>query len=143
MRLYLAGPLFIIADRDFNTQLALRLCAAGHEVFLPQEHEFDHHPIWRRAIVPRPAPSWRASAWRILGVGGNLVRRSSSTVSPRRVSETRVRARGAERDVIVTTLAYPMFAFVSRITKSSCHSPRRSHDRHDRNAESGVGSVQG
>lgn len=39
MRLYLAGPLFSTAERDFNSALAALLRAAGHEVFLPQECE--------------------------------------------------------------------------------------------------------
>lgn len=38
MRIYLAGPLFTLPEREFNVQLAGRLRAAGHEVFLPQEH---------------------------------------------------------------------------------------------------------
>lgn len=36
MRLYLAGPLFTQAERDFNLTLAARLEAAGYTVFLPQ-----------------------------------------------------------------------------------------------------------
>ena len=39
MKLYLAGPLFSAAERDWNAALAGRLRAAGHEVFLPQEQE--------------------------------------------------------------------------------------------------------
>jgi nucleoside 2-deoxyribosyltransferase len=39
MKLYLAGPLFTTAECDFNRDLAQRLRAAGHEVWLPQEHE--------------------------------------------------------------------------------------------------------
>ena len=38
MRIYLAGPLFTTAERDFNVRLATRLRAAGHDVWLPQEH---------------------------------------------------------------------------------------------------------
>jgi nucleoside 2-deoxyribosyltransferase len=38
VRIYLAGPLFTTPEREFNAQLATRLRAAGHEVFLPQEH---------------------------------------------------------------------------------------------------------
>lgn len=34
---YLAGPLFSFAERDFNTRLALALGEAGYEVLLPQE----------------------------------------------------------------------------------------------------------
>jgi Nucleoside 2-deoxyribosyltransferase len=36
MKLYLAGPLFTTPERDWNTALADRLVAAGHEVFVPQ-----------------------------------------------------------------------------------------------------------
>ena len=39
MKLYLAGPLFTTAERDFNARLATRLRSAGHDVFLPQEQE--------------------------------------------------------------------------------------------------------
>ena len=39
MRLYLAGPLFSAAERDWNDQLAAALRKAGHEVFLPQDQE--------------------------------------------------------------------------------------------------------
>jgi nucleoside 2-deoxyribosyltransferase len=39
MRLYLAGPLFTTAEQEFNTRLAALLRAAGHQVWLPQEHE--------------------------------------------------------------------------------------------------------
>ena len=38
MRIYLAGPLFTTPEREFNAQLATRLRAAGHEVFVPQEN---------------------------------------------------------------------------------------------------------
>ncbi len=38
MRIYLAGPLFTTAEREFNVQLATRLRTAGHEVFVPQEN---------------------------------------------------------------------------------------------------------
>jgi nucleoside 2-deoxyribosyltransferase len=34
--IYLAGPLFTVAERDFNASLAARLEALGHRVFLPQ-----------------------------------------------------------------------------------------------------------
>lgn len=37
MRIYLAGPLFSQAERAWNAELAARLSAAGHQVFLPQE----------------------------------------------------------------------------------------------------------
>ena len=37
--IYLAGPLFTIAERDFNASLAERLRSFGHTVFLPQEQE--------------------------------------------------------------------------------------------------------
>ena len=36
MRVYLAGPVFSDAERQFNLALATRLEAAGHTVFLPQ-----------------------------------------------------------------------------------------------------------
>ena len=36
MKLYLAGPLFGSADREFNRQLATALREWAHEVFLPQ-----------------------------------------------------------------------------------------------------------
>ena len=39
MKIYMAGPLFTTAERDFNAALAKRLRNAGHEVFLPQECE--------------------------------------------------------------------------------------------------------
>ncbi len=38
MRIYLAGPLFTTPERDWNVALGERLRAAGHEVFVPQEH---------------------------------------------------------------------------------------------------------
>jgi nucleoside 2-deoxyribosyltransferase len=39
MKIYLAGPLFSTAEREFNTNLAGLLRQAGHEVWLPQEFE--------------------------------------------------------------------------------------------------------
>jgi nucleoside 2-deoxyribosyltransferase len=36
--IYLAGPLFTTPEREFNAQLASRLLALGHEVFVPQEN---------------------------------------------------------------------------------------------------------
>jgi nucleoside 2-deoxyribosyltransferase len=39
MRLYLAGPLFTTAEREFNDRVAALLRQAGYEVFLPQEQE--------------------------------------------------------------------------------------------------------
>lgn len=39
MKIYLAGPLFTVAERDFNARLAARLRDAGHEVFVPQDVE--------------------------------------------------------------------------------------------------------
>ncbi len=39
MKIYLAGPLFTTAERDFNARLTQLLRQAGHEVFLPQENE--------------------------------------------------------------------------------------------------------
>jgi nucleoside 2-deoxyribosyltransferase len=39
MKIYLAGPLFTVAERDFNARLAATLRHAKHEVFVPQEME--------------------------------------------------------------------------------------------------------
>jgi nucleoside 2-deoxyribosyltransferase len=39
MKIYLAGPLFTTAERDFNARLTQLLRLAGHKVFLPQESE--------------------------------------------------------------------------------------------------------
>jgi nucleoside 2-deoxyribosyltransferase len=39
VRLYLAAPLFTSAELAWNAELARRLRAAGHDVFLPQEKE--------------------------------------------------------------------------------------------------------
>ena len=39
MKIYLAGPLFTAAERDFNRRLRDLLAASGHVVWLPQEHE--------------------------------------------------------------------------------------------------------
>jgi nucleoside 2-deoxyribosyltransferase len=39
MKIYLAGPLFTSAEQEFNRQLRDCLERAGHEVWLPQEHE--------------------------------------------------------------------------------------------------------
>ncbi|HSE50183.1 MAG TPA: nucleoside 2-deoxyribosyltransferase [Terriglobales bacterium] len=39
MKLFLAGPLFNAAEREFNRRLRDALAAAGHEVWLPQENE--------------------------------------------------------------------------------------------------------
>ena len=38
-KIYLAGPLFTIAEQDFNAGLARFLEAEGFDVWLPQEHE--------------------------------------------------------------------------------------------------------
>jgi nucleoside 2-deoxyribosyltransferase len=38
-KIYLAGPLFTIAEQNFNTELARFLERHGLEVWLPQEHE--------------------------------------------------------------------------------------------------------
>lgn len=37
MKIYLAGPLFSTAERDFNARLAQLLRDLGHEIWLPQE----------------------------------------------------------------------------------------------------------
>lgn len=39
MKIYMAGPLFTLAERLFNAELARGLRASGHEVWLPQEHD--------------------------------------------------------------------------------------------------------
>ncbi|HTK95013.1 MAG TPA: nucleoside 2-deoxyribosyltransferase [Terriglobales bacterium] len=39
MKLFLAGPLFTAAEREFNRRLRDELAAAQHEVWLPQENE--------------------------------------------------------------------------------------------------------
>jgi len=39
MKIYLAGPLFTTAEREFNLRLANLLREEGHEVWLPQEYE--------------------------------------------------------------------------------------------------------
>lgn len=39
MRVYLAGPLFTAAEREFNRGLRDLLVKFGHEIWLPQEHE--------------------------------------------------------------------------------------------------------
>jgi nucleoside 2-deoxyribosyltransferase len=39
MKIYLAGPLFTSAEQEFNRQLCAALQRAGHDVWLPQEHE--------------------------------------------------------------------------------------------------------
>lgn len=38
MKIYVAGPLFTLPERRFNSELAWLLRNYGHEVFLPQEH---------------------------------------------------------------------------------------------------------
>jgi len=39
MKIYLAGPLFTTGEQEFNRKLCSALQQAGHEVWLPQEHE--------------------------------------------------------------------------------------------------------
>jgi nucleoside 2-deoxyribosyltransferase len=39
MKIYLAGPLFNVAEQEFNSKLARLLRSSGHEVWLPQEIE--------------------------------------------------------------------------------------------------------
>lgn len=39
IKLYLAGPLFTLAEREFNRQLKNKLTRLGYDVFLPQEAE--------------------------------------------------------------------------------------------------------
>jgi nucleoside 2-deoxyribosyltransferase len=38
-KIYLAGPLFTLAEQSFNTAVARFLESRGYEVWLPQEHE--------------------------------------------------------------------------------------------------------
>jgi nucleoside 2-deoxyribosyltransferase len=38
VKIYLAGPMFTTAEREFSGQLATRLRTLGHELFVPQEH---------------------------------------------------------------------------------------------------------
>ncbi|MEO6577999.1 MAG: nucleoside 2-deoxyribosyltransferase, partial [Candidatus Limnocylindria bacterium] len=38
VKIYLAGPLFTTPEREFNVQLATRLRALGHDVFVPQDN---------------------------------------------------------------------------------------------------------
>jgi nucleoside 2-deoxyribosyltransferase len=45
-KLYMAGPLFTVAERTFNVWLARRLEAQNYQIWLPQEHE-------PRDITPR------------------------------------------------------------------------------------------
>jgi nucleoside 2-deoxyribosyltransferase len=61
MRIYLAGPLFTTAERDFNARLADRLRRLRHEVFLPQEHE------------PRAASAAAIFAENVAGIDGAQV----------------------------------------------------------------------
>jgi nucleoside 2-deoxyribosyltransferase len=44
MHIYLAGPLFSVAERQFNARLTKRLRKLGHTVWLPQEHERPDKP---------------------------------------------------------------------------------------------------
>lgn len=44
MKIYLAGPLFTVAERNFNTEIAAFLRNAGHKVFLPQDEEEGRSP---------------------------------------------------------------------------------------------------
>lgn len=41
MRLYFAGPLFSVQEREFNTRLAAAIEALGYDVFLPQRDGFE------------------------------------------------------------------------------------------------------
>ncbi|HKD27574.1 MAG TPA: nucleoside 2-deoxyribosyltransferase [Xanthobacteraceae bacterium] len=51
MKIYLAGPLFSVAERAFNRLLADRLRTAGHKVWLPQESE--QRPMSARQIFEK------------------------------------------------------------------------------------------
>lgn len=37
MRLYFAGPLFCLSERNFNSDLAAKIEALGYDIFLPQD----------------------------------------------------------------------------------------------------------
>ena len=45
MKIYLAGPLFSTAERDFNTRLKGLLEKAGHKVWLPQDFEQEEEAL--------------------------------------------------------------------------------------------------
>src|SRR5215471_20097973 len=51
MKIYLAGPLFSVAERAFNELLADRLRTAGHKVWLPQESE--QRPMSARQVFEK------------------------------------------------------------------------------------------
>lgn len=51
MKIYMAGPLFTAAERDFNACVAGQLRDAGHEVWLPQEFE---HQLDTAEVVFEP-----------------------------------------------------------------------------------------
>lgn len=55
-KIYLAGPLFTTAEREFNARLAESLRQAGHDVFLPQEGE-DRQGAVTRAMFDRNVAS--------------------------------------------------------------------------------------
>jgi nucleoside 2-deoxyribosyltransferase len=104
MRLYFAGPLFTSAERTWNADLAGRLVAAGHDVFLPQDQETDgsdpagvfrndrDHVDWAEAVVavmdgpdPDSGTSWECGYAYGTGKPVILVRtdfRSYSPVAP-------------------------------------------------------------
>ncbi|NJD29973.1 MAG: nucleoside 2-deoxyribosyltransferase [Chloroflexi bacterium] len=44
MKIYFAGPLFTTPERTFNAELAARLEAAGHRVYLPQARGLTDDP---------------------------------------------------------------------------------------------------
>lgn len=58
MKIYLAGPLFSTAERDFNSRLAFLLRGMGHEVFLPQEHEVQQGSPLAIFIADRGGIDW-------------------------------------------------------------------------------------
>jgi nucleoside 2-deoxyribosyltransferase len=53
VRIYLAGPLFTLGERQFNLALGEQLTAAGHDVWVPQPRESD-------SGATRKARNWTA-----------------------------------------------------------------------------------
>jgi nucleoside 2-deoxyribosyltransferase len=51
VKIYLAGPLFTTAEREFNARMTELLRGAGHDVFLPQEIE--DRPAAARVVFER------------------------------------------------------------------------------------------
>jgi nucleoside 2-deoxyribosyltransferase len=51
-KLYLAGPLFTLAEQSFNVDLARFLKKQGFEVWLPQDHELRQKPFFAWTSKP-------------------------------------------------------------------------------------------